>query len=266
MPTFSSDGTPLYYEVHGSGPALVLIHAISVGAGMWRSQIDEFSRSHRVIVFDARGVGRSGSISGWRGVRDRMADDVVRLMDHLGEPRAAVCGVSFGGVIAQHLAVRHPGRVDSLVVVDSYSQTRPTSVGKALWLASVYAGSVSNWLPRPLLVSLMRQQYRRWPDAADHLARAVAGIRPLEAFKTRLAITLVSYTDALASASFPILAVVGEQSWPRSVRFMEELCEAVPRAMLVRIPESNDPTPLCRPEAFNDVLTAFLHDTPDGSL
>lgn len=258
MPTFSSQGTPLYYEVQGTGPALVLIHAISAGAGMWHAQVEEFSRSHRVIVFDARGVGRSGSLGGRRNVRDRMAEDVARLLDHLGEPTAAVCGVSFGGVIAQHFAMRHPERVDRLAIVDSYSDTRPTSVGKALWLVSVYAGAISNWLPPSALARIMRQQYRRWPHAAEHLAGAVARIRPWDAFTTRVAITLVSYTDALEKADFPVLAVVGEESWPRSVTFMEELRDAVPRTRLVRIARSNDPTPLCRPAEFNDVLRTFL--------
>lgn len=258
MPTFDSDGTPLRYEVHGTGPALVLIHAISAGAGMWHAQVEEFSRTHRVIVFDARGVGGSGPITGWRNIRDRMADDVVRLLDHLGEATAAICGVSFGGVIAQHVARRHPGRVERLAVVDSYSDTRPTSFGRALWLASVYAGSLSNWLPPAVLSRIIRRQYRRWPDAADLLADAVAAIRPLDAFKTRLAITLVHYTAALADADHPVLGVVGEASWPRSITFMEELRDAVPRTELVRIADSNDPTPLCRPAEFNRVLRGFL--------
>lgn len=258
MPTLDSDGTPLHYEVHGTGPALVLIHAISVGAGMWHAQIAEFSSSHRVIVFDARGAGRSGRITGWRNVRDRMAEDVARLLDHLGEPTAAICGVSFGGVIAQHFARRHPGRVDRLAVVDSYSDTRPTSIGRALWLASVYAGSISNWLPPAALGRIIRQQYRRWPDAAEHLSAAVARIRPLDAFKTRLSITLVDYTAALGDAAYPVLGVVGEESWPRSITFMEELRDAVPRTELVRIDGSNDPSPLCRPVEFNRILRRFL--------
>lgn len=258
MPLLESDGTTLYYEVHGQGPALLLIHAISTGSGMWRAQIEEFSRDHRVIIFDARGVGRSGSIRGWRRIRDRMAGDVEDLLDHLGEQRVAICGVSFGGVIAQHFATRHPDRVDRLAIVDSYSDTRPTTMGKALWLASVYAGSISNLLPSAILARIMHQQYRRWSHAAEYLADAVTRLRPIDAFKTRLSINLVSYVSALNDAAYPVLGIVGEESWPRSVTFMEELCHAVPRTQLIRIPDSNDPTPLCQADKFNQVLRMFL--------
>lgn len=264
MPILDSDGTALYYEVHGHGPALVLVHAISTGAAMWQAQVSRFAPEHRVIIFDARGVGRSGGITGWTNIRDRMADDIARLLDHLGEQRAAICGVSFGGVIAQHFAERHPGRVDRLAIVDSYSDTRPITVGRALWLASVYAGAVSNLLPVELLAKIMRRQYGRWPHAAEHLARAVTDLRPWDALKTRLAITLVQYTPALNAADYPLLGVVGESSWPRSITFMEELRRAVPRTRIARIADSSDPSPLCRPEAFNEVLAAFLEDDGGG--
>ena len=227
---------------------------------MWSAQVERFSQDHRVIVFDARGVDRSGPIRGWRRVRDQIAEDIAQLLVHLGEVRATICGVSFGGVIAQHFAARHPERVEKLVVVDSYSDTRPTSIGRALWLASVYAGSVSNLLPRSVLSRIMRDQYRRWPHAADYLSEAVMRLRPFDALKTRCAINLVNYTPALNAADYPILGVVGENSWPRSITFMEELQHAVPRTHLIRLADSNDPTPLCQPDAFNTILAEFLRD------
>lgn len=147
MPVLEAHGGAIYYETHGRGHPLLLIHAISAGADMWSAQVERFSKDHRVIVFDARGVDRSGPIRGWRRVRDQITEDITQLLAHLGAERATVCGVSFGGVIAQHFATRHPASVEKLVIVDSYSNTRPTSVGKALWLASVYAGSISNLLP-----------------------------------------------------------------------------------------------------------------------
>lgn len=260
MPLLETGDGTIYYETHGHGPALVLVHAISAGADTWRAQVARFSVDHQVIVFDARGVGRSGPIRGWRRIRDRMADDIAHLLNHTGHRRAAVRGVSFGGVIGQHFAARYPDRVERLAIVDSYSDTRPLSLGRALWLVSVYAGAVSNLLPPRLLAQIMRQQYRRWPLAADHLAKAVTRLRPLDALKTRWAINLVHYPPALNAADYPVLGVVGESSWPRSLTFMQELRAAVPRTQLVRVAEANDPTPLCRPEVFDEILAAFLED------
>ena len=260
MPVLDTQGAQIYYETHGQGRPLVLIHAISAGTGMWSAQIERFSRDHRVIVLDARGIGQSGPIRGWRRVRDQITHDIAQLLNHLGEERATICGVSFGGVIAQHFAACYPGRVERLAVIDSYSDTRPTSLGKALWLASVYAGSISNLMPPAALSRIMRDQYRRWPHAADYLSKAVTRLRPLDALKSRWAINLVNYPPALNAATYPILGVVGEDSWPRSIAFMEELQRAVPRTHLIRVADSNDPTPLCQPEAFNAILTEFLND------
>lgn len=262
MPVLETGDGPIHYRVHGHGPALVLVHAISAGMGMWDAQVERFSRDRQVIVFDARGVGRSASIRGWRGVRDRMADDIAALLDELGLAQVAVCGVSFGGVIAQHFAVRYPERVERLAVVDAYSDTRPLTVQRALWLASVYLGAVSNLMPARTLSAIMRQQYRRWPAAADYLSRAVQDLRPLDALKTRLAINLVNYPPALNAAAYPVLGVVGESSWPRSRTFMQEMDAAVPRMRLVGVAEAGDPTPLCRPDVFNEILADFLSGRP----
>ncbi|AOS63796.1 alpha/beta fold hydrolase [Actinoalloteichus hymeniacidonis] len=258
MPTLDSGGTTLYYEVHGAGPPLLLVHAISAGADMWRPQVDHFAKSHRVITFDARGVGRSGPITSWRRVLATMAEDVRALLDHLDVAQAAVCGVSFGGVLAQQFAASHPDRVERLAIVDSYSDSRPSTIGRAAWLLSVYAGASSNLLPNRVLQSVIERQYRRWPLAAETLSAAVARLRGTDALKTRLAINLVNFVPALGAASFPILAVVGEDSWPRSMRFAAELRSAVPRTTVVRIPDSADPSTLCQPARFNEVLQRFL--------
>lgn len=85
-------------------------------------------------------------------------------------------------------------------------------------------------------------------------------LRHFDALKTRCAINLVDYTPALNAADYPILGVVGENSWPRSITFMEELRRAVPRTRLIRVADSNDPTPLCQPDAFNTILAEFLRD------
>lgn len=249
---------PIHFETSGSGKPLLLIHAISAGSRMWQTQVDHFSPTHQVITFDARGVGRSGPIGKVCGVKDAMTDDVADLLDTLGLASATIVGVSFGGVIAQHFAARHPQRVDGLVIVDSYSDSRPRTWSKAAWLAGVYAGSLSNFAPKSVLRRAIHQVYRRWPEADAVLGAAMEELRPWQAFVTRNAINHVHYLDALNAGDYPLLAVVGEDSWWRAVPFMQEFADAVPRAELVRVPDSYDPTPLCQPEVFNTVLGDFL--------
>lgn len=91
-----------------------------------------------------------------------------------------------------------------------------------------------------------------------YLAAAVASLRPVDAPKTRLAITLVNYTPALKRATYPVLGVVGEDSWRRSMTYMEELRQVIPRTQLKRIADSTDPNPLCQVDTINEVLRDFL--------
>lgn len=77
MPQLRTHDGEIAYEVHGEGPPLLLIHAISAGKAVWAPAIAHFSPTRQVIVLDARGVGDSASIRGWRGVRERMVQDLV---------------------------------------------------------------------------------------------------------------------------------------------------------------------------------------------
>src|SRR5699024_12445620 len=102
----------------------------------------------------------------------------------------------------------------------------------------------------------------RVPPPAASPPRAVQDLCPLAALRPRLATTRVTSPPALTTGASPVLGVVGESSWPRSRTFMQERDSAVPRMQLVAVAESSDPTPLCRPDVFNEILAAFLSGRP----
>src|SRR4051812_12259266 len=60
MPTINRDGVSIYYEVHGSGPPLLLTHGYSSTSGMWQGQIAALSKHHKLVLWDMRGHGQSG--------------------------------------------------------------------------------------------------------------------------------------------------------------------------------------------------------------
>lgn len=116
MPTVQLRDIVTYYEEHGSGDPLVLIMGLGGDLQAWARQVPALAKHFRVITFDNRGAGRTSapdkpySIAG-------MADDTVALMDQLGIERADVLGLSMGGMIAQELALAHPGRVNRLILL-----------------------------------------------------------------------------------------------------------------------------------------------------
>src|SRR5947209_19241572 len=115
MPVTSNHEVSLYWEEHGAGEPLLLIMGLSLTLSMWRGMRDVLKEHFRVILFDNRGVGKSGrpgppySISG-------MAADAAAVLDAAGAESAHVFGISLGGMIAQELALRNPTRAPNRVI------------------------------------------------------------------------------------------------------------------------------------------------------
>ena len=120
MPTVDIGGTELYYERAGAGEPMLLIQGMSATHLTWgRPFLDELERSFDCIVFDNRGMGRSGKAEPPFSVAD-MAGDAAALLDALGIETAHVVGISMGGMIAQELALAHPKRIRTLTIGASY--------------------------------------------------------------------------------------------------------------------------------------------------
>ena len=113
------NGLKMYYEVHGSGDPVVLLHgAFMTITNNWPGWMGELSKSRKVIAVELQGHGRTADID-----RDmssaNLADDVAALLDHLKVPRADVIGYSMGGGVAMQCAIRHPEKVRKVVVISS---------------------------------------------------------------------------------------------------------------------------------------------------
>lgn len=116
MPTAQTGAVELYYERVGSGPPLLFI---SGTGGDLRNKPNAFdgpmARSFDLIGYDQRGLGQSSKPDIDYTMAD-YADDAAALLDALGLASAKVIGVSFGGMVAQEMVLRHPGKVERLVL------------------------------------------------------------------------------------------------------------------------------------------------------
>ena len=110
------NGLQMYYEIHGSGAPLVLLHGgLGMGA-MFGAVLPQLAASRQVIIADLHAHGRTASID--RPLRlEHMGDDVAGLIRHLGLAQADVMGYSMGGGAALRAAIQHPDLVRKLVVV-----------------------------------------------------------------------------------------------------------------------------------------------------
>jgi pimeloyl-ACP methyl ester carboxylesterase len=111
----AADGTKLYYERTGAGAPVLLVMGLGMNATGWWRTVPVLAEGLEVIAFDNRGAGRSDVPEG-PYTADQMADDAIAVLDAAGIERAHVYGISLGGMIAQNIALRHPDRVDRLVL------------------------------------------------------------------------------------------------------------------------------------------------------
>ncbi|MGH7863547.1 MAG: alpha/beta fold hydrolase, partial [Candidatus Binataceae bacterium] len=116
MPRARAGEIEMYYEVHGSGAqTLAMIRGLGSNLTAWYEQTPVFAKQFRTVVFDNRGAGRTDKPDAPYSIA-QMAADTKGLMDSLGIQRAALLGISMGGMIAQEFAISYPERLNCLML------------------------------------------------------------------------------------------------------------------------------------------------------
>lgn len=128
MPIERVNDIEIYYERHGAGAPHVLIPGLGADVEIFKDFIGSLTTDRQVLAFDPRGAGRTDKPDAPYSM-EMMADDTAGLMEAIQMPSAHILGVSMGGRIAIELALRHPGRVRSLILVSTSART-PRTLGK----------------------------------------------------------------------------------------------------------------------------------------
>ena len=113
------NGLKMYYEIHGSGEPVVLLHgAFMAITDDWNDWISELSKTRKVIAVEMQGHGRTADIK--RDITyENLSDDVAELLDYLKIPSANIIGYSLGGGAAMQCAIRHPEKVRKVVSISA---------------------------------------------------------------------------------------------------------------------------------------------------
>src|SRR5262245_54479198 len=118
MPRVPSHKASIYYEAHGSGPAILFVHGPAGNTLSWFQQVPYFAERHRVVLTDQRGWGRSECHPDATNY-EYFSEDLRAVLDAEGISRAAIVGHSSGGWPTLRLAIDHPGRVACAVLCSS---------------------------------------------------------------------------------------------------------------------------------------------------
>jgi pimeloyl-ACP methyl ester carboxylesterase len=113
------NGLEMYYEIHGAGEPIILLHGAYMTIGLnWAQLIPELSKSRKVIAVELQGHGRTGDIARPFSYA-ALASDITELMRHLNLKQADILGYSFGGTIALQLAITNPELINKLIIIST---------------------------------------------------------------------------------------------------------------------------------------------------
>lgn len=132
MPFAEIDGGRIHYRIDGDAgaPVLMLSNSLGTDLSMWQRQAAQLSSSFRVLRYDSRGHGRSFVTVGPYNV-ERLARDVLELLDQLALSRVHFCGLSLGGMVGMWLGANAPERVDRLVLANTAAHLPPAEAWDA---------------------------------------------------------------------------------------------------------------------------------------
>ena len=245
------NGVQLYFEVHGAGEPLLLLHGFSGSSQDWASVITAWREHFQLIVPDLRGHGRSGILAQPFRHQDAAAD-VFALLDRLGVGECKGLGASGGGNVLLHLATQQPRRIQAMVLVSA----TPYFPEQARPIMREYAGN----LP-PEQWEILRRSH----PGGDAQIRAI--LDSTRAFAD-------SYDDMsftpphLATIEARTLIVQGDRDPLYPVELSVEMARAMPRASLWIVPNSG-PGPVFGekwPEFLKTAMAFLRGDSPRVSM
>lgn len=260
MPEAMRGQASLHYESGGNGATIILVPGLGMPCGVWADARTRLEPRYRMIAVDPRGSGQSTKPPGIYSGADG-ADDLVAILDAEGVEQAHVVGMSMGGLIAQEMALRHPARVRSLVLVSTYAAAdewfrRAMSFRREV----IERIGFAEQFRLAVLFVFSPRAFRTIPDFIAGLERRIAENPPdREAYLAQLDYCLSHDSTArLGEVRAPTLVLTGSEDFLTSRFQGRQLAQLIPRAEYREIPEASHGFVWEEPELFASLVTEFV--------
>jgi 3-oxoadipate enol-lactonase len=262
---FAWNGTvKLHWESSGEGPAVLLVPGQGMTVEGWWSTIPVLARSFRVITFDHRDTGGSSRVPLPYTVA-HMAHDAVAVLDAAGEQRAHVYGISLGSLVAQEVALRHPDRVQALVLGASsaggFAAYKPSATSFAqtfLVRAGAMGPDEAAWAAVPYTYAEKTRRLHPERIATDIAHRLSSPPEPLAYLHQGAAVATHDAFERLNQMAAPTLVVHGEQDVFVPPANALVLAEKIPGAQLRLWPDAGHMYTIDEPQADQDIARFLL--------
>lgn len=228
------DGLRLHCEERGEGDAILGIHGTSSSAAAWTGALATLATRGRAIAYDRRGCGRSDRPEPYATSLAEQAGDAAALIHALGAAPAVVVGRSYGADVAIELALRHPGCVRALALLEGGEGV--TAAGRA-WLAGLVEEvlTAAEADPATAAEALWRAVAGdAWDGLADDARAALSANGPAIVAELRGGF-LEATPERLSAIARPTLVVSAQDSPPIFAEVAEVLAAAIPGARLAHV-------------------------------
>ncbi|MGW4892768.1 alpha/beta fold hydrolase [Kitasatospora sp. NPDC004240] len=259
MINLADDLGHLSYVVTGDGPPVVLVHAGVADHHMWDAVVPDLAERHTVIRYDLRGFGESAPPSGPYSE----ADDLRRLLDHLGHDRVRLVGASWGGRVALDFTLSHPDRVHSLALLappwPGYDWSADMIAYDEAETAALDTGDLDTAV-RVNLDMWLRGPARSWEDVAPGLADELRGPVRMSLVHQdgRGEHSRRTAPDDLAAVSVPTLVGIGKLDVADFQDIARRYAAEIPDATLVEFATAAHLIALDAPAELTALLGPFL--------
>ena len=240
------------------GPVVVLSHSLCTTLSMWDDQMATLETDFRVLRYDTRGHGASDAPIGAYTL-EQLGDDVIGILNSLGNETVIWVGLSMGGMIGQSVALNYPERIEKMILSSTAAlmgaQLQPVwqdriSRAQNLGMSSLVAETLERWFSPAYLEAN--------PPPVDRIRQQIL-TTPVTGFVgCSEAIRHLDYIEDLSKIDIPTLIIVGEDDPGTPVAFSEAIHERITGSKLQIIPAARHLCNIEKPDIFNKVLLEYL--------
>ncbi len=260
MPILTVRDAKFFYTDTGDGDPVLFIHGLTWDHTLWDNQVAVLKDSYRCIAVDLIGHGKSPDVAHDYSFFD-LADYMAGFLDVVGVESAHVVALSMGGMTAMPMALEHPEKVRSLVLLDTDAQDQaPETVAAytALGDAAIAAGWAA--VAEPVASILFGAPYLSDPDRKAAVIEKLSSNsqEPVAGRALRAVTSRTNLLSRLENITVPTTVIVGELDAATTPDKSEAIAAAIPGAKLVKVPQAGHHSPLENPEAVTAALEEHL--------